>query len=189
MKFRKQFAFILVCAICSGVLSGCNRTIIEHQFHTDTITNTEQIVEYEKVLSPAVFPKLTELLASHGKNIPKKHIYGFYPSTNIQDTFNSIYSSQLGKPISPTSLEYFFKKQMAIYDICDDGFNNGLAVILERDVEICKALEEYELEYPDVWEKIDAIGIIVQMHHVQYEGEEKTFIMTTFINDSESKLP
>ena len=188
MKFRKQFAFILVCAICSGVLSGCNRTIIEHQFHTDTITNTEQIVEYEKVLSPAVFPKLTELLASHGKNIPKKHINGFSsnPSTNIQDSFNSIYSSHLGEPIS---LKYFFEKQMEIYDICDDGFNNGLAVILERDVEICKALEEYELKYPDVWEKIDAIGISVKMYHVQYEGEQKTFIMTTFTNDSESKLP
>ena len=188
MKFRKQFAFILVCAICSGVLSGCNRTIIEHQFHTDTITNTEQIVEYEKVLSPAVFPKLTELLASHGKNIPKKHIYGFSsnPSINIQDSFNNLYISQLGNPIH---LESFLEKQAAIYDICDDGFNNGLAVILERDVEICKALEEYELEHPDVWEKIDAIGISVKMYHVQYEGKQKTFIMTTFTNDSESKLP
>ena len=78
---------------------------------------------------------------------------------------------------------------MAIYDICDDGFNNGLAVILERDAEICKALEEYELKHPDMWEKIDAIGISVKMHHVQYEGEQKTFIMTTFTNDSESKLP
>ena len=187
MKFRKQFAFILVCAICSGVLSGCNRTIIEHQFHTDTITNTEQIVEYEKVLSPAVFPKLTELLASHGKNIPKKNIYGFSlnPSTDIQDSFDRIYISRLGKPIS---LEDFFKTRVGIYDICDDGFNNGLAVILERDVEICKALEEYELEHPDVWEKIDAIGISVQMYHVQYEGEQKTFIMTTFTNASESDL-
>lgn len=187
MKFRKQFAFILVCAICSGVLSGCNRTIIEHQFHTDTITNTEQIVEYEKVLSPAVFPKLTELLASHGKNIPKKYIYGFSlnPPTDIQESFDGIFSSQLGNSIS---LEDFFKKQAAIYDICDDGFNNGLAVILERDVEICKALEEYELEHPDVWEKIDAVAISVKMFHVQYEGKQKTFIMTTFTNDSESVL-
>ena len=187
MRVKKLLALLLSGAFFAGCLSGCDRTIIEHQFHTDTITNTEQIVEYEKVLSPAVFPKLTELLASHGKNIPKKHIYGFSlnPPTDIQDSFDRFYISHLGKPIS---LEDFFKKQVAIYDICDDGFNNGLAVILERDVEICKALEEYELEHPDVWEKIDAIGISVKMYHVQYKGEQKTFIMTTFTNASESEL-
>ena len=31
--------------VAAGCLSGCNRTIIEHQFHTDTVTDVEYIIE------------------------------------------------------------------------------------------------------------------------------------------------
>ena len=40
MRVEKQIALLLSGAIWAGSLAGCDRTIIEHQFHTNTITDT-----------------------------------------------------------------------------------------------------------------------------------------------------
>ena len=40
MRVEKQIALLLSGAILAGSLAGCDRTIIEHQFHTNTITDT-----------------------------------------------------------------------------------------------------------------------------------------------------
>ena len=44
MRVKKQIALLLSGAILTGSLAGCDRTIIEHQFFTDTVYTTE-IVE------------------------------------------------------------------------------------------------------------------------------------------------
>ena len=44
MRVKKQIALLLSGAILAGSLAGCSRTIIEHQFHTDT-EYIETIVE------------------------------------------------------------------------------------------------------------------------------------------------
>ena len=44
MRVKKQMALLLSGAILTGSLAGCDRTIIEHQFFTDTVYTTE-IVE------------------------------------------------------------------------------------------------------------------------------------------------
>ena len=45
MRVKKQIALLLSGAILAGSLAGCDRTIIEHQFHTDTVTDVEYIIE------------------------------------------------------------------------------------------------------------------------------------------------
>ena len=45
MRVEKQIALLLSGAILAGSLAGCSRTIIEHQFHTNTVTDVEYITE------------------------------------------------------------------------------------------------------------------------------------------------
>ena len=45
MRAKKFLALLLSGMVLAGCLSGCNRTIIEHQFHTDTVTDVEYIIE------------------------------------------------------------------------------------------------------------------------------------------------
>ena len=45
MCAKKLLALLLSGAFFAGCLSGCDRTIIEHQFHTDTVTDVEYIIE------------------------------------------------------------------------------------------------------------------------------------------------
>ena len=45
MRVKKQIALLISGAILAGSLAGCSRTIIEHQFHTDTVTDVEYIIE------------------------------------------------------------------------------------------------------------------------------------------------
>ena len=43
MRVKKLLALLLSGMVLAGCLSGCDRTIIEHQFHTNTVTDTEYI--------------------------------------------------------------------------------------------------------------------------------------------------
>ena len=43
MRAKKLLALALAGMVLAVCLSGCNRTIIEHQFHTNTVTDTEYI--------------------------------------------------------------------------------------------------------------------------------------------------
>ena len=45
MRVKKLLALLLSGAFFAGCLSGCDRTIIEHQLHTDTVTDVEYIIE------------------------------------------------------------------------------------------------------------------------------------------------
>lgn len=49
MNAKKCASLLLSATLLAGSLSGCNRTIIEHQFHTNTEYITETVVETEVV--------------------------------------------------------------------------------------------------------------------------------------------
>ena len=49
MNAKKCASLLLSATLLAGSLSGCNRTIIEHQFHTNTEYITETVVETEVI--------------------------------------------------------------------------------------------------------------------------------------------
>ncbi|OUN74578.1 hypothetical protein B5G12_05440 [Faecalibacterium sp. An58] len=66
MQVKKCMALLLTGMLSVSALSGCNRTIIEHQFHTNTETNTEYITEIIESGSPIEIQNLEKLLNEHG---------------------------------------------------------------------------------------------------------------------------
>ena len=70
MNVKKCVALLLSGMLFAGSLSACNRTIIEHQFHTNTEYITETVVEtevIEKVVNYSEdFQNLEKLLNKHG---------------------------------------------------------------------------------------------------------------------------
>ena len=62
MRVKKQIALLLSGAVLAGSLAGCSRTIIEHQFHTDT-EYIETIIENSDMNGAE---KLTGWFLAHG---------------------------------------------------------------------------------------------------------------------------
>ena len=62
MRVKKQIALLISGAILAGSLAGCSRTIIEHQFHTDT-EYIETIIENSDMNGTE---KLTGWFLAHG---------------------------------------------------------------------------------------------------------------------------
>ena len=69
MRAKKFLALLLSGMVLAGCLSGCNRTIIEHQFHTNTVTNTE--TEYIPVDTSnfSGFRCLEQLFQKYGSDV------------------------------------------------------------------------------------------------------------------------
>ena len=66
MRVKKLLALLLSGAFFAGCLSGCDRTIIEHQFHTNTETVVETEVITEFIDYTEEFRNLEKLLNDHG---------------------------------------------------------------------------------------------------------------------------
>ena len=73
MNVKKCVALLLSGMLFAGSLSACNRTIIEHQFHTNTEYITETVVEtevIEKVVNYSEdFQDLEKLLNDYGVSL------------------------------------------------------------------------------------------------------------------------
>ena len=67
MYVKKWLALTLAGAVLAMGFSGCDRTIIEHQFHTDTITETVTNTEYVQVENEAILglQKLVAFFDNH----------------------------------------------------------------------------------------------------------------------------
>ena len=70
MNAQKCASLLLSATLLAGSLSACNRTIIEHQFHTNTEYITETVVETEVITEfidyTEEFRNLERLLNEHG---------------------------------------------------------------------------------------------------------------------------
>ena len=66
MRAKKFLALLLSGMVLAGCLSGCNRTIIEHQFHTNTVTDTEYIETIVDSGLVSGVEKLVNLFTEHG---------------------------------------------------------------------------------------------------------------------------
>ena len=106
MRAKKFLALLLSGMVLAGCLSGCNRTIIEHQFHTNTITETiiEKVpVETEDV---AGVQSIIDLFEENG--ISFEEIFGFETAAvqGYDTTTDDIY--ELYNSYSQENIKNFF---------------------------------------------------------------------------------
>ena len=116
MSAKKSLALALAGMALTTCLSGCDRTIIEHQFHTNTVTNTETVpveVENEALLK---FQSLEKFFYDHGST---------FVNTTISNTDLDLsgYSTLYDNEISPKEMDNFLQlksKPFTVYEGCDD---------------------------------------------------------------------
>ena len=82
MRAKKLLALALAGMALTTCLSGCDRTIIEHQFHTNTEYITETVVEtevIEKVVNYSKdFQNLEKLLNEHGVRLQIMYVENIF---------------------------------------------------------------------------------------------------------------
>ena len=104
MRVKKQIALLLFGAILAGSLAGCSRTIIEHQFHTDTVTDTEYI---EVGNSGNQQTLLTAFFTSHKITVTFRNPL-VYQSTTEEEFYKNFGSYLNSQEIDPIQIQKFY---------------------------------------------------------------------------------
>ena len=100
MCAKKLLALLLSGAFFAGCLSGCDRTIIEHQFHTNTVTDTEYI---EVGNSGSQQTLLTNFFTAYDIRVVTAL------STCDDETFKTTFVPYIDKPeIDPEEIKKFY---------------------------------------------------------------------------------
>ena len=183
MRVEQQIALLLSGAILAGSLAGCSRTIIEHQFDTDIITNTETITDIIKVPTSEIFSDLEELFSTHDKAFKVKieGVNDLYLEGAFAADFDKYYRPLVGQPIKAES--FFSSKYTRVVDICEDGIDYGIEVLSSQETRLYSALKTYESEHSDMWDEVsETVTLQVTMSHVKEDGEIKTAVITTLYN-------
>ena len=183
MRVEKQIALLLSGAVLAGSLAGCSRTIIEHQFDTDIITNTETITDIIKVPTSEIFSDLEELFTTHdiAFKVQIDGVNDIYLEGAFAAVFDKDFRPLVGQPIKAES--FFSSKYTRVVDICEDGIDYGIEVLSSQETRLYSALKTYESEHPDMWDEVSkTVTLRVTMSHVKEDGEIKTAVITTLSN-------
>ena len=97
MRAKKFLALLLSGMVLAGCLSGCNRTIIEHQFHTDTVTDVEYIIENTGTNLDGV-QNLLRYFIPHG--IRAETSFEFFEVDGDEEYMETVYGHINKKPTS-----------------------------------------------------------------------------------------
>ena len=166
MRVKKQIALLLSGAILAGSLAGCSRTIIEHQFHTDT-EYIETIVENSGMNGAE---KLTSLFLTHG--IQFDLVYVYEESVDEEDTIFDLFYELETTPIEDEDIYWFYAFQTTPNASFEYGYEKGLIACLPRSIKcddisditsawqvyansVYEALMKYSDEHDREWEKMD----------------------------------
>ena len=126
MRVKKLLALALAGMILAGCLSGCDRTIIEHQFHTNTVTDTEYIEVGNSGSQQTLLANFFTL-------------YDIRVVTSLSacndETFKTTFAPYIDKPeIAPAEIKKFYDgkrdtgKAAAIFKVIEyDGTEEGLS--------------------------------------------------------------
>ena len=170
MRVKKQIALLLSGAILAGSLAGCSRTIIEHQFHTDT-EYIETIVENSGMNGAE---KLTGLFWTQGiifdfDFIVQPGVESDPGDDSIDSIFNSKYELET-TPIGDDDIYWFYIFQTdpsasAVYDDEEDSWRSNLTRVIKCDDisdmtsawlvyanSVYEALVNYLNKHSDDWE-------------------------------------
>ena len=166
MRVKKQIALLLSGAILAGSLAGCSRTIIEHQFHTDT-EYIETIVENSGMNGAE---KLTSLFLTHG--IQFDLVYVYEESVDEEDTIFDLFYELETTPIGDDDIYWFYIFQTETNASHDYGQEYVAIACLPRSIKcddisditsawqvyansVYEALMKYSDEHDWEWEKMD----------------------------------
>ena len=183
MRVKKQIALLLSGAILAGSLAGCSRTIIEHQFHTDT-EYIETIVENSGMNGAE---KLTGLFWTQGIIFDFDFIVqpGVVESDPGDDSiFNSKYELET-TPIGDDDISWFYIFQTNLnasveYGDDKDSWRASLIRVIKCDdisdmtsawlvyansvyEALMKYLDEHDWEWEKMDERIGAEAIIINV--------------------------
>ena len=142
MRVEKQIALLLSGAVLAGSLAGCSRTLIEHQFFTDTMVNTEYktvVGGFNTLKAELSFQRLDNLLKQYGGGSPV--IEYFYntgeESVNREETSLSDLENQLNLVDTNGQAEFIIVKK------CENGKSMDSLMLTSADciAMLCDALE------------------------------------------------
>ena len=179
MRAKKLLALALAGMALTTCLSGCDRTIIEHQFHTDTVTNTENVVSVIDTLEG--IRKLSAFFKSLGMSMIPMHDY--------EEKFNG--NEIIEKGVDMEEVEIFVQKPTTSgivlikeYDRLSDY--SGFFAISEGAKMICDMLDRYLTEHPEKRESFIETGVTpALMTFLEYteddEGNRSYYISMTLI--------
>ena len=155
MRVKKLLALLLSGAFFAGCLSGCDRTIIEHQFHTDTVTNTENVVSVIDTLEG--IRKLSTFFKSlSGGNMQMIQMHDYEENFSEGELFeNGVDMDEVEDFVQePTTNGIFLLKE---YDRQSDY--SGFFAISEGAKMICDMLDQYLTEHPEERESFIKTGV------------------------------
>ena len=156
MRVKKLLALALAGMALTTCLSGCDRTIIEHQFHTDTVTNTENVVSVIDTLEG--IRKLSTFFKSlSGGNMQMIQTHDY------EEKFNEGEIVEIG--VDMDKVEDFVQAPIASggivlikkYDRQSDY--SGFFAISEGAKMICDMLDQYLTEHPEERESFIKTGV------------------------------
>ena len=166
MRVKKQIALLLSGAILAGSLAGCSRTIIEHQFHTNTVTNTEYIEKITEGDTLLILQGLNDYLKSKGIGL------------NVGWTFNcrDVRGSEtIGDDvIDDNELNNFIESgTLEIYKKFNSGMETELSGYISTAVEAVntiyealKKINDWDAFIAEHWEDDESPVIIMEAYQV-----------------------
>ena len=188
MRAKKFLALLLSGMVLAGCLSGCNRTIIEHQFHTDT-EYIETIVENSGMNGAE---KLTDLFLTHGIELNIMYMYEEVDDGALDDSSFLKYELET-TPIEDDDISWFYTFQTTLNASAEYGQENGVIACLTRSIKcddisdmsfawqvyansVYEALMKYLDEHNWEWEKMDEnIGVEASMLKVSSDSTNPEF--------------
>jgi len=179
MRAKKLLALALAGMALTTCLSGCDRTIIEHQFHTDTVTNTENVVSVIDTLEG--IRKLSAFFKSLGMSMIQMHDY--------EEKFNG--NEIIEKGVDMEEVEIFVQKPttsgiVLIKEYDRQSDYSGFFAISEGAKMICDMLDQYLTEHPEERESFIEKGVTPGlMTFLEYteddEGNRSYYINMTLL--------
>ena len=178
MRVKKQIALLISGAILAGSLAGCDRTVIEHQFHTDTVTDTEYIEIGGEVIDGFGKLQLQSLFLMHGIDACSyiKLTISADEDFDTKDDFDEY--AQYPKDLPESQIEAFEKGEgeAIVYVIPYKGgeVDDFRLALSEGDKAICEQLKkdlDWDTFIQNVNEKEKECYVYIRGHRVKLNDE------------------
>ena len=152
MRVKKLLALALAGALSASMLAGCNRTLIEHQFHIDSVTNTETAVQTLDSNFALNLKRLNDLLKQHGASLSHSPYADFQYIFQVSFTeINSLEDLHVDSSASSNFIdfltgnsEYFIVESTFDMDSAND-INNYLQAVSLNIRKLYEAFEDTDL--------------------------------------------